>query len=63
MKNQEIADWCLKKVPEKAAKDFYDRFLDLAIYINESCKDGDEKDLAISDLLTALETAYSNKRL
>jgi hypothetical protein len=63
MSIKEIADKFTAKIPEDAAKDFYDRFLDLAIFINETCEDGEFKESAISKLGTALGSAYKNKRL
>lgn len=63
MTNQEIADRFTALVPEGAPKDFYDRYLDLAIYVNETSLDGVEKDSAITDLEDALETAYTLTRI
>lgn len=63
MTNQEIADRFTLLIPEGASKDFYDRFLDLGIYINETSRDGLLKDDAITSLELALEDAYKTERI
>lgn len=63
MTNQEIADAFAEHIPENAPKDFYDRYLDVAIYVNETTKPGPFTDSAINSLEDALEIAYTTERI
>lgn len=63
MTNQEIADRFTALIPEGASKDFYDRFLDLAIYVNETTLDDSNRAEALLSLETALEDAYACGRI
>jgi hypothetical protein len=60
--NQEIADLFTGRIPENSPKDLYDRYLDLAIYINDT-SDEDDNIGVINGLADNLELAYSIERI
>lgn len=65
MTNQEIADLFTAEVPEGKPKDLYDRFLDLAIYLNETTKEDsyDTLEGIIRDMSNLLDQAYDLERI
>jgi hypothetical protein len=64
MDNQEIADLFTTKIPENEPKDLYDRFLNLAIYLNETTKEDsyDTLEGIVQDLSNLLDQAYDLER-
>ena len=58
MTNEELANYFRSTVHEAAPLDYFDRFVDLAIYLNETLNSGNLKDTLIDDLQNAMVHAY-----
>ena len=63
MTNQEIADLFTELIPDGDPKDLYDRFLDIAIYINETTKEGEDISIVINSMASCLNLAYTLERI
>lgn len=63
MTNQEIADLFTTKIPENAPKDLYDRYVELAIFINQTTADGENNTNVISGMADNLALAYTLDRI
>jgi hypothetical protein len=58
MTNEELAKQFREKVPEVASLDYFDRFVDLAIYLNETLGPKEGAYPIIGDLLSSMVHAY-----
>ena len=58
MTNEELANQFRTKVPTNEPLDYFDRCVDLAIYINESVEDNEDKEFAIIAVEQAMIDAY-----
>lgn len=63
MTNQEIADLFTTKIPENHPKDLYDRYVDVAIYINQTTADGEDNTAVINGMADNLGLAYGLNRI
>lgn len=63
MTNQEISNLFNSKVPVNKPKDLYDRYMDVAIYINDTTAIGEDNTQVINDLADSLTLAYELERI
>lgn len=63
MTNQEISNLFNSKVPANKPKDLYDRYMDVAIYINDTTAIGEDNTQVINDLADSLTLAYELERI
>lgn len=58
MTNEKLAKQFRDKVPENAPLDYFDRFVGLAIYLNETLPAKDTSYSIIGDLMSSMTYAY-----
>ena len=63
MTNQEIANLFTSHIPANSPRDLYDRYLDLAIYINQTTAENEDSTEVINDLANCLALAYELERI
>lgn len=56
--NEELASGFRALVSEDRTKTYLDRFIDLAVYINESTKESSEKEDLLDDLQVMMTRTY-----